>query len=134
MKQIIIKCLDKPQEKNIDQDIEWISDSFGLCSGRDIDCTANKILDRMLKRLPQQERIPSESIAEELHISQGMVNHHIRSMVDSGMIYREKKLILLRGGSLRSAVESMRKDVNRAFEEITTIAEELDQSLGFRNR
>jgi predicted transcriptional regulator len=62
------------------------------------------------------------------------VNHHLRNLNDSGLVYRKKRLIYLRGGSLKAAVKEMRKDSERIFDELEYMAEEIDSRIGIKNR
>lgn len=62
------------------------------------------------------------------------VNHHLRNLNDSGLLYRKKRLIYLRGGSLKAAVKEMRKDSERILDELESIAEEIDSIMGLKNR
>ena len=134
MQQIIIRQLEKPREKDVHGDIDWMCNSFGLSSGRDISATAPRIFYDLLERVAREMRVPSEAIAEDLLLNQAIVNHHIRNFANSGIVYRERKLICLRGGSVKSAVEELRKDANRMFDDIGVIAEEIDAMLGLKNR
>ena len=47
---------------------------------------------------------------------------------------RERKQILIRGGSLTEAVKEIRKDALRILDTIETIAEEIDEEIGLKNR
>ena len=134
MQQITIKKVQKPQEKNIKKDIDWICDSFALSSGRDIGQMTKKVISSIIKNFSRHAKVSSEKIADELDINQSMVNHHLRNLSNSGMIYRERKSIMLNGGSLKAAVNEMRKDTNRLFDDIEEIAEEIDKDLGLKNR
>src|SRR3989338_1688037 len=133
MQQIVLKGIEKPREADVIRDIDWLCDSFGFSAGRDIESTATKIVETLLEKLAEDTSVSSEAIADELNMAPSRVNHHVRNIVSSGMLYRERKLILLRGGSLKSAVEEMRRDANRLFDDISKIAEDIDSVLGFRN-
>lgn len=62
------------------------------------------------------------------------VNYHPRTLIESGFLCREKRLILIRQGSVKAAVEEMRKDANRILDSLSSIAEEIDKNLGLKNR
>jgi predicted transcriptional regulator len=134
MQEIIIKQIEKPKEKDVEEDIQWLCDSFGFLNGRDTNLTTPKVVSSLLENFALNMGVASDIIAEDLAMSSSLVNHHIRSLMNSGLVYRERRLIFLRGGSLKSAVEEMRKDANRLFDEISLMAEEIDQSVGLRNR
>lgn len=133
-RQIVLVNLEKPREKTLEKDIYWLCDSFGLSSGRDVDNMATRIVMTLLDNISENERISSEMIAESLNINLSRVNHHLRNLINSGLIYREKRRLYLRGGSLKAAVQEMRKDSERMFDELESIAAEIDQQMGIRNR
>jgi predicted transcriptional regulator len=132
--QIVLVNLEKPREKTLEKDIYWLCDSFGLSSGRDVDNMATRIVMSLLDNISEKERISSEMIADSLDTNLPRVNHHLRNLINAGLVYREKRLLYLRGGSLKAAVQEMRKDSQRMFDELETIAAEIDQEIGIRNR
>ncbi|MBC7085235.1 MAG: winged helix-turn-helix transcriptional regulator [Methanomethylovorans sp.] len=131
---IILISLEKPKDKNLESDIRWLCDSFGLSSGRDTENMATRIIMNMLSMLAEDDRVTSESIADNLDVRLSRVNHHLRNLIDSGIIYRKKRLLYLRGGSLKAAVQEMRKDSERIFDELEAMAEEIDKKMGLKNR
>ncbi len=133
-RKILVRKLEKPKEEDIANDINWVVDSFGWSSGRDIESTATKIVESLLKQFADRVAVETSTIAEDLDMSNHRVNHHIRNLIDSGVLYRKGREIYLRGGSLTEAVEEMRKDANRIFDEIEEIAEEIDERLGYPKR
>jgi predicted transcriptional regulator len=133
--QIILINLEKPREKRLEEDIRWFCNSFGLSSGRDTENLATQIVHDLLQQLAEnQDRISSDIIAKSIEVNQSRVNHHIRNLINSGLIYREKRGLYLRGGSLKAAVQEMRKDSERMFQELEEIAEEIDEQMGLKNR
>jgi predicted transcriptional regulator len=134
VREIILRNIEKPYVKNLDEDLLWLCDSFGFSSGRDIEKTATKIIFNLVDKLSNNELISSEDLAGDLNITISRVNHHIRNLNDSGLLYRKKRLLYLRGGSLKGAVREMRKDSGRIFDELENIAEEIDSIKGIKNR
>lgn len=132
--QLRLRKINKPHEKNPHEDITWICDSFGFNTGRDIEHLSTKTVLSLLNRYREDRGLPSEVLARDLGVSPARVNYHVRTLIDSGLLFRERKLIFLRAGSMKSAVEEMRKDANRVFDELSEVAEEIDEALGFRNR
>ena len=133
-RQIVLVNLEKPREKTLEKDVYWLCDSFGLSSGRDVDNMATRIVMSLLDNISENERISSEMIADSLDVNLSRVNHHLRNLINSGLVYREKRKLYLRGGSLKAAVQEMRKDSQRMFDELEAIAAEIDQEIGIRNR
>jgi predicted transcriptional regulator len=134
VQQIILRYLEKPHVKSMEDDLLWLCDSFGFSSGRDVENTATRIIFSLLDKLSNDELISSEALAGDLNIKVSRVNHHLRNLNDSGLLYRKKRLIYLRGGSLKAAVKEMRKDSERIFDELENAAEEIDFIIGIKNR
>jgi predicted transcriptional regulator len=134
MQHIELRSVEKPRDKELDEDIQWVCDSFGLVTGRDTNQTSAKIVSCLIDNFAEDVGIATELVARDLMMSSALVNHHVRNLMDSGLVYRERKLIFLRGGSLRAAVEEMRKDANRMFDEISVVADEIDSAVGLRMR
>jgi predicted transcriptional regulator len=131
--QIILNNMNKPTEGNLYGDITWVGESFGLNFGRDTGSIAMQLFKEILTN-KQRPIISSNLLAEELNVAIGVVNYHLRNLIDSGLFCREKRLIVLRGGSLKAAVQETRKDTNRIFDKIELIAGEIDEALGIKNR
>ncbi|MCQ6962824.1 winged helix-turn-helix transcriptional regulator [Methanolobus chelungpuianus] len=133
--QIILINLEKPREKKLEHDISWLCNSFGLSSGRDTENLATQIVTDLLKQLAmEEERVSSDKIAEDLDVTPSRVNHHVRNLINTGLLYRDRRALYLRGGSLKAAVREMRKDSDRIFDELEEIAEEIDRQMGLKNR
>lgn len=132
--QIILRELQKPQEINLSDDIDWLGESFGFTAGRDTDRITAKLLQNLLEEIGREGSTSTEQLSNNMDIEVQRVNYHLRTLVDSGFICREKRLIFLRQGSVKAAVEEMRKDANRMFDNLSVIAEEIDKNLGLKNR
>jgi predicted transcriptional regulator len=134
VQQIILRNLEKPRIKSLEEDLLWFCDSFGFSSGRDTGNTANRIIFSLLEKVSNDSESSSEALAEDLDMKISRINHHLRNLNESGLLYRKKRLIYLRGGSLKAAVREMRKDSERILDELESIAEEIDLMMGLKNR
>jgi predicted transcriptional regulator len=134
VQEIIIRNIEKPRIKSLEEDLFWFCDSFGFSAGRDTENTATRIIFSLLDKLSNDETVSSEDLAGDLEIKISRVNHHLRNLNNSGLLYRKKRLIYLRGGSLKAAVREMRKDSERILDELENIAEEIDSIMGLKNR
>lgn len=134
IQQIILRDLRKPKEINLHEDIEWLGESFGFSAGRDINRLTDRILKSLLEEISKEGLTSTEQISKELDLDVQRVNYHLRTFVDSGFVCREKRMVVLRQGSVKAAVEEMRQDAKRIFDNLSVIAEEIDLALGLRNR
>jgi hypothetical protein len=51
VQQIILRHLEKPRVKSLEEDLLWFCNSFGFTSGRDIENTSTKIIFALLDKL-----------------------------------------------------------------------------------
>lgn len=133
-KEFVLKCLQKPNKINLVNDIQWLGNSFGFTEGRDLENISTKILQCLLKEISKDGFTSSERISIKLNMSIQKVNYHLRTFISSGFIYREKKLLYIQQGSVKNAVEEMRKDVNRLFDTLSEVGLDIDNKLGIKNR
>ena len=56
--------------------------------------------------------------------------HHLNILRDAGIVVREQKGYILRTDRMEVLVQMIRHDVNSAFDEIETIAADIDKHLG----
>jgi len=129
---ISLKQVNRPKKRGVKEDTMWIFDSLCLVSGRDTESMSFKVFYEFLKELHKSDSVSSEIIADRLKVGTGKVNHHVRALADSGVVYREKRKVVLRGGSLSSAIEEIRRDVGVMFDKIEEVAEELDKTFKLR--
>jgi len=116
------------------EEIFWLCDTLGLSSGRDIDNLSTQIILKILQHSVGSEGITSDELGSLLEISQGRVNHHLRNLSRSGMVYRDRRLIHLRRRSLRDSIREIRRDANRIFDELELVADEIDGLIGIARK
>ncbi len=134
VQEITIRNLPKPREISIIKDISWISNSLGLTEGRDTEKITEKIILTAIEEIARRGITNSQRISENLNISIQRTNYHLRSLIQTGLLTREKRRIEIRQGSVKAAIEEIRKDANRILDEVSAIAEEIDERLGLIRR
>ena len=134
MRQVILRQIERPVRIPKDEDLYWFCDSLGVDNGRDLDHVATRIILSLMDNLPDTQGLAVEQIATDLEVSGPRVNHHIRNLVETGLVYRHKQKIFIRGSSLRSMVREIRKDTLRILDDLEAAAAEIDESYGVRNR
>lgn len=133
-RKIVLQNIQKPSKPNLKEDINWLGDSFGFTNGRDIEKSSNKLLNCILQEISNNGSVTSEKLSYELDFAVQRVNYHLKSLIEAGFLYRDKNKIFLREGSAKAAVEEMRKDANRLFDNLAGMAEEIDLELGLKSR
>lgn len=131
-KRIIIRSIDMPKKQEVRDEVKWLCDSLGLVRGRDTENTSFKIMYELLDLFKEDELVPTEKVAKNLEIESPTINHHIRSFMESGIILREKRKIALRGGSLTSAIEEMKRDSDHMFSRMIEISKKIDEAFELR--
>ncbi len=127
---IVLQNLDKPDCHNISNNIFWFCDTLGFSAGRDTENLCNEIFLSILQETAKESIITSDTLAELHDISVGRVNHHIRNLNRTGLVYRDKKTIRIRRQSLLESVQEIRKDADRIFDELEEMAGKIDEKLG----
>lgn len=125
-RRIIIRFINKPKKQRVKEEVRWICDSLGLMNGRDTDDISYKIMCELLELFSKEELIATDEIAHALKIEPPRVNHHIRCLMESGILLREKRKIALRGGSLSKAIEEMKRDSDTMFQRLLEVSKEID--------
>ena len=134
VQEIIIRNVQKPREQNVSHDIEWLCDSLGFMTGRDTERIMSQLIRQLLQEVGNDGSASTVELADRLGIAPQRVNYHLRGLTDSGFIYRERKLIFLREGSVKAAIEELRQDANRIFDRLSVIGEEIDTAVGLKSR
>jgi len=129
VKTIVIKDLNFPTNKRSKTEVEWICDSLGLIEGRDTENISFKIMYELLDSFSKNEMVATESIASALSLDPPRINHHVRSLMDSGILYREKRKIKLRGGTLTMAIKEIKRDLDKLFERLLEISQHIDDRM-----
>lgn len=124
----------KPAEKNLNKDLQWFSESLGLFSERDKERSCFRIFMELVKAARRRQLLSSDELAERTNLSRGTVIHHINRLIESGLVTIYEGRYLLRVENLEQLVIEVQRDLNRVFEDMKQIAEELDNELGLIKR
>ena len=121
----------RPQEPDINHELQWLGSSLGLFNLRDKDKSCFRIFLELVKASKLHIALSSDEIAYKLHLTRGTVIHHINRLLDSGIVVHEGNKYLLRVNNLRSLVEEVEKDLKRACDDLKEVAEDIDNRLRF---
>ncbi len=129
MRKITLYSQRPPEDEEVQAIVDWLCNSLGLVSGRDKERTAATIFKRIVEASERGERLTTTQLAEELDVTRGTINHHLRNFIEAGLLTREKRTIRLRRHSLSRTIEELRRDADRIFDELKRFAEEVDEEL-----
>lgn len=124
----------KPAEKDINKDLQWLSESLGLFSERDKERSCFRIFVELVKSSRRKQLLSSDELAERTNLSRGTVIHHLNRLIESGLVSVYDGRYLLRVENLETLVAEVQKDLNRVFSDLKEIAQELDSELGLLKR
>ena len=130
MTKITIVKIRQKISPDINQELQWLGESLGLFSARDRDSSCFRVFITLVRRAGLNQPLSSDAIAEHLHLTRGTVVHHLSHLMDSGLVVRERGGYLLRESTLKSVIANMRRDMEALFDEMESVAEEIDRKLG----
>ncbi|MBI5389309.1 ArsR family transcriptional regulator [Candidatus Woesearchaeota archaeon] len=119
----------RPHRSNINEELQWFGTSLGLFGLRDKDKSCFRLFIELLKS-NKDLGLTSDEIGERLGLSRGTVVHHLRKLMDAGLVVQQKNRYLLRVENLSQLIAELERDLKRTCEDLKDIAREIDRTLG----
>jgi orotate phosphoribosyltransferase-like protein len=107
--------------------------NFWFSGIQDKQKTAYLIFKALLESAVQNNGLTSDELAEKLNLTRGTMIHHLNKMMKSVGHFPWGKF-KLREKSLKSTVEEIQRDINRLFENVIEVSENVDHTLGLVSR
>ncbi len=133
-RRVTIVRLRKPVKKDLNEDLQWFSNSLGLFTERDKEKSCFRIFVELIKAARRNQILTSDDIAARTNLSRATIIHHLNKLIETGLVVPHEGRYVLRVDNLEALVEEVQKDVLRAFEDLKEMAEELDDQLGLLKR
>ncbi len=130
----VLLSVRKPSTAEYIPDLEWFCRTFGFLESRDKQKTAHLIFKALLESAAQNNGLTSDELAEKLNLTRGTMIHHLNKMMKSGLVIFHGGKFKLREKSLKGTVEEIHRDINRLFENIIDVSENIDHTLGLVSR
>ena len=127
---ITIMNIRKPAVKNVNQELQWLGSSLGLFNLRDKDKSCFRVFIELIKNAKKGIPLSSDELAYRLDLSRGTVVHHIHKLLESGIVVQAPRGYILRVDSLRELIDEVEKDLRRTCDDLRSMAEDIDESLG----
>jgi len=124
----------KPQKKDLNTDLQWFSESLGLFSQRDRERSCFRIFVELVKSARKKLLLSSDDLAERTNLTRGTIIHHISHLIESGLVSQYENKYMLRVENLETLTEELERDLHRVFEDLKSMAIELDEQLGLIKR
>ena len=126
---ITIVSIRKPHENDLNETLQWFGASLGLFGARDKDKSCFRIFIELVKNLKENEPISSDEIALKTGLTRGTVVHHLNRLMSSGIVTSERNGYQLKVDNLEHLTDIVKNNVDRAFDNLTEIAKDLDKRL-----
>ncbi|MDO8428451.1 MAG: winged helix-turn-helix transcriptional regulator [Candidatus Diapherotrites archaeon] len=127
---IVIKRIEQPFQHDVEQELGWICQSFGLFEPIDKDKLAFAIFRVLVQATEQGKLLTCPEIADKVNMSRGAVINHLNKLLLSGLIVREGRFYLARSRSMSRTIKEIQEEVNLIFRRMEETARELDQKFG----
>lgn len=88
----------------------------------------------LVKAARRKQLLSSDELAARTNLSRGTIIHHITHLIESGLVAQYENKYMLRVENLETLMEELQRDLHRVFEDLTTMAQELDDQLGLIKR
>jgi len=129
-KKITIVKINRPKERSINAELQWLGNSLGLFNMRDKDKSCFRIFIELLKAAKTNEKLSSDEIAEKIGITRGTVIHHLNKLMDAGIVLHLGNKYILRVENLEELIHELQRDIHRTILDLRQVAEDIDRSLG----
>jgi predicted transcriptional regulator len=126
---ITIIKIHRPESNDINEELQYLGHSLGLFNERDKDKSCYRIFLTLLKALKTKTQLTSDDIASLTHLSRGTVIHHLTRLMEAGIVSSQKNYYILAVDNMQELVELTRKNLNKTFDKLNTIAKNIDKKL-----
>lgn len=133
-RRVTIVRVRRPTKKDLNLDLQWFSSSLGLFGNRDKENSCFRVFVELIKAARKGQTLSSDEIANRSHLSRATVIHHLNKLIESGLVIADNNGYILRVENLEELVEEVKRDLNRVFEDLRIMAEDLDEELGLIKR
>lgn len=130
----VLLSVRKPSTVEYHSDLEWVCRTFGFLESRDKKKTAYYIFKALVEATVHDNGLTSDELAEKLDLTRGTMVHHLNKLMKSGLVIFHEGKYKLRERSLSSTIEEIQRDISRIFENLFSVTETLDRTLGLSSR
>lgn len=114
---------------DINTDLQWLCHSLGLFPIRDYNSSMYRLFIELIKDRRLKHVSTSDELASRVGLSRGTVVHHLNKMMEAGIVVRGQSGYALKEKSVEKMVQDIRSEVDELFDEISQIAERIDERL-----
>ena len=124
----------EPSNRSVNELLQWFGGTLGLFNLRDKDRSCFRIFIVLLKSVKSSPRgLSSDEIAERTSLSRGTVIYHLNKLMSVGIVFESNNKYFLKYDSLEEISESIRSEVNDAFDSLSFIGRDIDKKLNLKD-
>ncbi len=124
-RRIILVRKERPRD-NINEELQWISDSLGLFNERDKERSCYRIFVELVR---EKKPLRSDDIALNSRLSRGTVVFHLNKLMESGLVTNENNRYKLSEKRISFLIKKLRKDILSTLKEIEEIAKDFETKI-----
>ena len=125
----------EPSNDNVNELLQWFGGTLGLFNLRDKDRSCFRIFIVLLNSLKTRPAgLSSDAVAEKTSLSRGTVVYHLNKLMEVGIVLESNNKYYLKHETLEEISESIRSEVNDAFDSLSFIGRSLDDKLGLKKK
>jgi DNA-binding transcriptional ArsR family regulator len=126
----IIHTTTTPDERNINEMLQWFGGTLGLFNPRDKDKSCYRIFLSLVKGLKTSPQgLTSDELALDTGLSRGTTIHHLNKLMAAGIVTSQRARYSLRVETLEELVNTLRKNVNKTLDNLSEVSRYLDNAL-----
>lgn len=130
-RKVTLVMVNKPVEKDINKELQWLGHSLGLFNMRDKDKSCYRIFLELLMSAKKREALTSDEIAAKLNLTRGTVIHHINKLMDAGLVIHQRNRYALRVEKLEMLIQELERDLKRTLNNLREVAIDIDRWMGY---
>lgn len=119
----------KPDQPELNQDIQWLGSALGLFGVRDKNSSCFRVFVELLKAAKVKKGLTSDQIAYLTDLSRGTVVHHLHRLIDAGIVGEMHHTYYLQRGKLVDIVREIQRQTNDFFQDLVNVADDVDKEL-----
>ena len=118
---------------DMNEELQYFGGCLGLFSLRDKDKSKFRIFITLLKALKNNDGLSSDELAEALNLTRATVIHHLKHLMDAGIVEEIRGKYRLRNDNLAELLDQIRTDVNKTIDELQEVANNIDSELSLNS-
>jgi len=126
---ITIIRIKKPDQDNINEELQFLGESLGLFNERDKDKSCFRIFIILINSLRKGIKVTSDEIADKTNLTRGTVIHHLNRLMESGIVVSQKNYYMLAVDNMEELVDLVKNNLVKTFDNLKPTARSIDKRL-----